>query len=42
MIRVKKCPLTNKISFYKNGDRVYPETVKGNIATFNTGESILF
>lgn len=42
MIRVKKCILTNKVTFYKNGDRVYPETITGNIATFKTGESVLF
>jgi hypothetical protein len=41
MIRVMKCKRTNKVTFYKNGNQVFPTTIKGNIATFNTGELIL-
>lgn len=42
MIRFIKCTRTNKITFYKNGNRVYPTSVKGNIAEFAPGEVILF
>ena len=42
MIRIMKCKLTNKVTFYKNGKQVFPITIKGNIAEFSNGEQVLF
>lgn len=41
MITTKKDRKTGKVTFYKNGNRVYPVLVSGNIAEFNCGTLIL-
>jgi len=42
MITTQKDKQTNKVNFFKAGKQVYPLTVKGNIATFKNGISIIF
>lgn len=36
-----KCNKTNKVEFYRNGERVFDFTIDGNIVTFSNGETIL-
>ena len=42
MITYTRDTKTNKVSFYKNGNKVYPLNVSGNIAEFECGSMIIF
>ncbi len=41
MITYQKDYKTNKIIFFRDGIQVYDFTIKGNIVSFSTGETIL-
>ena len=41
VITTKKDRKTGKVTFYKNGNRVYPVSVSGNIVEFECGSLIL-
>lgn len=41
MTTSKKDKLTNKVTFYRQGKRVYDFTIKGNVVSFSNGDIIL-
>jgi len=41
-MKAKRDKTTNKLTFWKDNIQVYPVSIKGNIAKFETGEIILF
>jgi hypothetical protein len=41
MTTKRKDRLTNKVTFWRNGNQVFDFTISGNIVTFSTGETIL-
>lgn len=41
MTTLRKDRFTNKVTFWRNGKQVFDFTISGNIAHFETGETIL-
>ncbi|MEY5049410.1 MAG: hypothetical protein RLZZ175_2769 [Bacteroidota bacterium] len=41
MAKIIKCPKTNKISFFKDGNQLYDFKIKGNVIEFKDGEVII-
>lgn len=41
MIKVVKDIELNKVSFFLNGNKVFPVSVSGNIYTFENGQNII-
>ena len=40
-IKTTRDNVTNKVSFYKNGTKVYPTSISGNQAEFECGTIVL-